>query len=133
MRAGSGSRATLPEAEYWFAAAAKQDHPAGQLGLGMLYAGSYGERRDHERPRSGWSPARRPGNSTAQLCLAMLLLFGDVPRDEAAPQHCSRKRRKPASPPRCSIWESSTGAASASRRVPRRRRPGCVARPRAAI
>ena len=29
--------------------AAALEHPAGQLGLGMLYAGGYGERREHAR------------------------------------------------------------------------------------
>jgi len=40
---GLGLARDLSQAEFWFDAAATQDHPAGQLGLGMLYAGSYGE------------------------------------------------------------------------------------------
>ena len=79
---GLGVAVDLDAAEHWFATAAPHN-AAAQLGLGMLNVGVYGERRDHARALQCLAPCAANGNATAQYCLAMLLLFGDVEHDAA--------------------------------------------------
>ena len=78
---GLGLKRDLAAAEHWFSACAGASGAsavAGMLGLGLLYAGAYGPARDHGRALECFERAAALNDSTAALCLALLLLYGDA-------------------------------------------------------
>jgi TPR repeat protein len=84
---GLGLKRDLAAAEHWFEAAASApagpDQLAGMLGLGLLHAGAYGQARDHAQALEWFERAAAQNDSTAALCLALLLLYGDgIAHDE---------------------------------------------------
>jgi hypothetical protein len=80
LATGLGCERDLSQAEEWLNRSVEGQDPLGYLGLGLLYAGSYGALRVPKDPIPWLEKAAFNGNATARLTLALLLL--DTTHDE---------------------------------------------------
>ena len=88
LASGQGVPRDIQRAEHYFRAAAAQDDPTGQAGLGILLAGGYGNdgvALDDAAATAWLQLASAAGNSAAQYWLGQLRLRGDAERGDAKP------------------------------------------------